>query len=281
VTTWTGRTARTARWTGFYAFVALTWLPILFVFYWMVATSVKSFVQNASIPPLFLPWVDFEPTGENWAQILAEAEFWHTAWNSLVVAAGCTALSLALGVPCAYGVAKWRYRWLAGSLLLLRIAPGVVFLVPWFILFTRLGWVDSYRALILTHAIVSLPLVTWLMIGFFEDLPRDLDEAARIDGCTSFEHFWLIALPLVKPGLITATILSFIASWNNFLFSLILAQHRTRTLPVILIGYMSFEATQWGKLAAAATLVTLPVLLLTLLVQKHIVKGLTVGAVKG
>jgi multiple sugar transport system permease protein len=275
------RAGRVARWTGFYAFIGFTWVPIVFVFYWMVATSVKTFLQNASIPPLLWPWVDFAPTVENWTAMLAESEFWRTGWNSLVVAVGCTALSLALGIPCAYGVAKWRYRGLAAGLLLLRIAPGVVFLVPWFVLFTKLGWVDSYRALILTHAIVSLPLVTWLLIGFFEDLPRDLDEAARIDGCSAYDHFWRIALPLVRPGLVTAAILSFIASWNNFLFSLILAQSRTRTLPVILINYMSFEATQWGKLAAASTVVTLPVLLLTLVVQRHIVKGLTVGAVKG
>jgi multiple sugar transport system permease protein len=272
---------RVLRWSGFYVFVALTWIPIVFVFYWMVATSVKTFLQNASIPPLLLPWLHFEPTGENWSAMLAETEFWRTGWNSLVVAAGCTALSLGLGVPCAYGIARWRYRTVAATLLLLRVAPGVVFLVPLFILFTKLGWVDSYRALILTHAIVSLPLATWLLVGFFEDLPRDLDDAARVDGCSAYDHFWRIALPLVKPGLITAAILSFIASWNNFLFSLILAQSRTRTLPVILINYMSFEATQWGKLAAASTVVTLPVLLLTLLVQRHIVKGLTVGAVKG
>ncbi|HEV8676763.1 MAG TPA: carbohydrate ABC transporter permease [Methylomirabilota bacterium] len=272
---------RALRWAGFYAFIAFTWVPIFFVFYWMVATSVKTFLQNASIPPLLFPWWGFEPTAENWTAMFAETEFWGTAWNSLVVAAGCTALALGLGIPCAYGVARWRYRGLAASLLLLRIAPGVVFLVPWFILFTKLGWVDSYRALILTHAIVSLPLVTWLLVGFFEDLPRDLDDAARVDGCSVYDHFWRIALPLVKPGLITAAILSFIASWNNFLFSLILAQSRTRTLPVILLNYMSFEATQWGKLAAASTVVTLPVLLLTLLVQRHIISGLTTGAVKG
>src|SRR5262249_19250250 len=162
----------------------------------------------------------FAPTAENWTAMLAETEFWRTAWNSLVVGAGCTALALGLGIPCAYGVAKWRYRRLAAGLLLLRIAPGVVYLVPWFILFTKLGWVDSYRALILTHTIVSLPLVTWLLVGFFEDLPRDLDDAARVDGCSVYDHFWRVALPLVKPGLITAAILSFIASWNNFLFSL-------------------------------------------------------------
>jgi len=277
----TYRWKRILGWVAFYAFILFTWVPIFFVFYWMVATSLKTFLQNASIPPLFLPYVHFEPTLENWSLIFGESQFWQTAWNSLVVAAGCTALSLVVGIPCAFGVAKWRYKRLAASLLLLRIAPGVVFLVPWFILFTKLHLVDTYPALILTHSIVSLPLATWLMIGFFEDLPPDLEEAARIDGCSIYGHFWRIALPLVKPGIITATILSFIASWNNFLFSLILAQNRTRTLPIILISYMSFEATEWGKLAAASTLVTLPVILLTLFVQRHIVKGLAVGAVKG
>ena len=141
--------------------------------------------------------------------------------------------------------------------------------------------IDTYTALILTHLIVALPLVLWVMIGFFEDVPGELIEAARIDGCSNFSAFLRVALPLVKPGIVATAILSFIFSWNNFLFSLIIAGFKTRTLPIAVYNFLSYEEINWGGLTAAATIITLPVLILSLFVQKHIVRGLTFGALKG
>jgi len=128
---------------------------------------------------------------------------------------------------------------------------------------------------------VALPLVLWVMIGFFEDVPSELIEAARIDGCSNFSAFIRVALPLVKPGIVATAILSFIFSWNNFLFSLIIAGFKTRTLPIAVYNFLSYEEINWGGLTAAATIITLPVLILSLFIQKHIVRGLTLGALKG
>jgi multiple sugar transport system permease protein len=162
-----------------------------------------------------------------------------------------------------------------------RIIPGISYLIPWYILFRNLKMVDTYLALILTHLVVGLPIVIWVMIGFFEDIPPELREAAMIDGCTDYGAFLRVAVPLVKPGVVATGILSFIFSWNNFLFSVILAGRNTRTLPIAVFNMIGYEEINWGPLAAAATLITLPVVILTLIIQRHIVAGLTFGAVKG
>jgi multiple sugar transport system permease protein len=141
--------------------------------------------------------------------------------------------------------------------------------------------VDTHLALILTHLILTLPLTIWIMVPFFEDLPRDMEEAALIDGCSWYGVLWRIALPLTKPGTVAAAILSFIFSWNNFLFALILGGDKTRTLPVAVFQFMTFEEVNWGAVAAAATLICLPVILLALVIQRHLVSGLTLGGVKG
>jgi multiple sugar transport system permease protein len=140
--------------------------------------------------------------------------------------------------------------------------------------------VDTYGALILSHLVVGLPIIIWVMIGFFEDVPPDLEDASLIDGCSYWSTFWRVALPLVKPGVVATAILSFVFSWNNFLFSVILAGRQTRTLPIAVFNMISYEEINWGTLAAAATMITLPVLVLALIVQRHIVTGLTFGAVK-
>src|SRR5262249_14570644 len=144
----------------------------------------------------------------------------------------------------------------------------------------HLRLVDTYGALILTHLIVGLPIIIWVMIGFFEDVPAELEDASLIDGCSYFGTFWRVALPLVKPGVVATAILSFVFSWNNFLFSVILAGRQTRTLPIAVFNMISYEEINWGTLAAAATLITLPVLLLALIVQRHIVTVLRLGAAK-
>src|SRR4029077_9282458 len=163
------------------------------------------------------------------------------------------------------------------GILTARMAPGIGYLIPWFILFTKAKMIDTYSALVLTHLIVALPLVLWVMIGFFEDVPGDLIEAARIDGCSNWAAFLRIAIPLAKPGIVATGILAFIFSWNNFLFSLIVAGFKTRTLPIAVYTSPPYEERNGGGIPAAPTVITLPVLALALLVQKHIVRGLTLG----
>ena len=154
------------------------------------------------------------------------------------------------------------------------------YLIPWYVLFSRAGLIDSYTALIVTHLIVSLPLVTWILVGFFEDLPLELEEAARLDGCTIYGAFLRVMLPLARPGLIAASIISLIFSWNNFIFSVVLAGSRTSTLPLAAFKLLNFASFSWGALTATAVLITLPIVILALVLQRYLVSGLTVGGVK-
>ena len=263
---------------AFYAAVIAVMLPTVFVFYWMITLSLKPQVEAAGYAPSFF-W--FSVTFKGYVDVFAKNPFLLYTWNSLVVATGCTFLALIVGLPCAYSIAHWRQRGLALTILVARIIPGISYLIPWYILFRNLKMVDTYQALILTHLVVGLPIVIWVMIGFFEDIPTELREAALIDGCTDYGAFLRVAVPLVKPGIVATSILSFIFSWNNFLFSVILAGRNTRTLPIAVFNMIGYEEINWGPLAAAATLITLPVIILTLIIQRHIVAGLTFGAVKG
>jgi multiple sugar transport system permease protein len=262
-------------WT--YVLLILLLIPFLFPLAWMLLSSLKTQVQNTAYPPVLV----FTPTLGNYREVFQKNPFFTFTVNSLVVALGSTGLALLFGLPGAYAIARFKRTGIALGILTARMAPGIAFLIPWFILFTKAKMIDTYTALILTHLIVALPLVLWVMIGFFEDVPGDLIEAARIDGCTHGAAFLRIAIPLAKPGIVATGILAFIFSWNNFLFSLIIAGFKTRTLPIAVYSFLSYEEINWGGLTAAATVITLPVLLLALFVQKHIVRGLTAGAVKG
>lgn len=267
-----------ARSLGFYGLVIFFMLPTVFVFYWMITLSLKPQLEAAAYPPSFFR---FTLTFQGYVEVFAKHPFLLYTWNSLVVATGCTLLGLLVGLPAAYSIAQWRQRGLALTILVARIIPGISYLIPWYILFRNLRMVDTYQALILTHLVVGLPIIIWVMIGFFEDIPPDLREAALIDGCTEYGSFLRVAVPLVKPGIVATAILSFIFSWNNFLFSVILAGRNTRTLPIAVFNMIGYEEISWAPLAAAATIITLPVVILTLIIQRHIVAGLTFGAVKG
>jgi len=266
------------RTAGFYALVIIVMLPTVFVFYWMITLSLKPQVEAAGYPPSFFR---FTVTFKGYVEVFSKHPFLLYIWNSFVVATGCTLLGLIVGLPAAYSIAHWHQNGLALVVLAARIIPGISYLIPWYILFRNLKMVDTYQALILTHLVVGLPIIIWVMIGFFEDIPPELRDAALIDGCSYYGAFLRVAVPLVKPGIVATSILSFIFSWNNFLFSVILAGRNTRTLPIAVFNMIGYEEINWGPLAAAATLITLPVIILTLIIQRHIVTGLTFGAVKG
>ena len=262
---------------AFYLVLLLILAPFLFVFYWMFLSSFKTQVQNTAIPPI---WAVL-PNLQNYRDVFITNPFAQYTLNSLIIAAGATLLGMFLGIPAAYSIARYKQEGLGLAILTARITPGISFLIPWFILFTGLKLVDTYVAMILTHLIITLPLIVWMLVGFFEDLPEDLADAALVDGASVFGHFARIALPLVRPGIAAAAILAFIFSWNNFMFSLVIASYRTKPLPVAVFNFMSYTEINWGGLTAAASIITLPVMLLILLVQRNIVRGLVVGAVKG
>jgi len=268
---------RTIRKAAFYGLLLILFFPFFFVFAWMIEGAFKTQVQNTAIPPLLV----FKPTLDNFHTVFSRNPMGRFLLNSAIVGSGATLLALVFGLPAAYGIARYKQKRLPVAILVARIMPGISFLVPWFIMFSKVKLIGSYTALILAHLLVTLPMTIWLMIGFFEDIPKKLDEAALIDGCNPFQAFFRVSLPLTKPGIAASAILSFIFSWNNFLFSLVLSSQQTRPLPVAVFSFISYTQIDWGGLNAAATIVTLPVLIMILFVQKHMVRGLTLGSVKG
>jgi len=261
-------------------YVGLGWLVVgafMLPFLWMVLGSFKTTVDFLSYPPVLL----FQPTLENYRQVFADNAFARYVLNSLLVAAGATFLGLLLGIPAAYALARWRRSAMGIVLLAARMAPGIAFLIPLFVLFLQFHLVGSYVSLIASHLIFTLPLTVWLMVGFIEALPVEIEQSALIDGCSVPGVLLRVVVPLTAQGIAATSILSFIASWNNFLFALVLANENTKTLPVAVLGYIGYTSIQWGTLMAASCLITTPVLVLALCVQKYIVRGLVAGAVTG
>lgn len=262
------------------AYAGLGWLVVggfMLPFLWMLLGSFKTTVDFLSYPPV---WV-FRPTLENYRQVFADNAFVRYVLNSLVVATGATIAGLLLGIPAAYALARWRRTAMGIVLLAARMAPGIAFLIPLFVLFLQFNLVGSYVSLIASHLIFTLPLTVWLMVGFIEALPVEIEQSALIDGCSIPGVLLRVVVPLTAQGIAATSILSFIASWNNFLFALVLASEQTKTLPVAVLGYIGYTSIQWGTLMAASCIITTPVLVLALCVQMYIVRGLVAGAVTG
>ena len=260
----------------FYAWAVLLCLPPLFVFAWMILTGLKTGVQNISYPPLFV----FVPTLENFRAVFEQYNFFRYLMNSLIIAVLATGTSLVLGLPAAYSIAKYRQGRIGILILIARMTPFVSYLLPWYIIFRYLGLIDTYTALATTHLIITMPMVIWLMVSFFEGMPSELEDAAMIDGCSRWQSFIRIVLPLMRNGIATAAIMAFIFSWNQFLFSLILSGPKTKTVPVAVYNFISYGKIDWAGIGAAATLIVLPVSVFAFFVRKSIVQGLTMGALK-
>ena len=215
---------------------------------------------------------------------MQKGDFTQQFKTSLIVGACSTALALAIGVPAAYTVSKYRFRGNADSqfwVLSTRMAPAVAVLIPYFLVFQKLRLIDTYPAIIVMHLTVNLVLVIWLMKGFFSDIPEELSEAALVDGCTHWGAFVRVNLPLAKGGIVCAAILSFIFSWNELMFALILSGSSVKTAPVGVMNFIGFEEVAWGPLMAATIVLLVPIVVFVSLVQRALVRGLTFGAVKG
>ena len=183
-------------------------------------------------------------------------------------------------MPAGYGIARGKATKFAILILVARMTPALSYLIPLFLLFQMTGLVGTITALVITHLVITIPIIVWIMIGYFENVPMELEDAARIDGATTWQAFRHVALPLARPGIVVGGILAFIFSWNNFIFSVVLGGKNSRTLPSAVYNSLTFEQISWGPLAAAALLVTLPVLLVTVLAQRQIVAGLSAGGLK-
>jgi multiple sugar transport system permease protein len=261
----------------FYLIVMGIALVVLFPFLWMLSSSFKTQVDIIAWPPKFI----FTPTLQNYLKVFGEQNFLKYFMNSTIVGAVSVGLSLLLGLPAAYSIARYAQRKLAVFILLARLMPGISFLMPWYIIFSRLNLMDSYVALILSHMLIALPIVVWIMSTYFSTIPPEMEESAMVDGATRQYAFFAIILPLSGPGIITATTLSFIFSWNNFMFSQVLSMEKTKTLPIAVYNFVSYAEVDWGGVMAAAVAIMAPAIILTMIFQKYVVKGLTMGAVKG
>ena len=252
-------------------------IPMLFPLYWMLVSAFRLQVDIIQWPPRFF----FTPTLRNFERVFGEQNFLLYLENSAIVGIGAVLVSLVIGLPAAYSIARFRQRRLLMLILVARVMPGICFLLPWFIIFSRLRLMDTFIALTLSHILIILPVVVWVVSAYIETIPVELEDSAMVDGATRQRAFLSIILPLSMPGVITATTLSFIFSWNNFMFAQVLSMARTRTLPIAIFNFMGYAEIDWGGVMASAVTIITPAIILTMFFQKYVIKGLTVGAVKG
>lgn len=258
--------------------LALVWS--LGPLYWMYSTAFKPGRLDRIVPPVVI----FQPTLENFRQLLATTPFTQYLYNTLIIASATTVLSLTFGAMAAYSFARFRYP---GSdilplfYLVMRMLPRFVLVIPYYLLMRSFGLLNTHSGLILAYLTFSLPFVIWMMIGFFKEIPVELEEAGMVDGANRLTVLARIVLPLAMPGLAATAIFAFLLGWNELLFSLVLAGRDTRTLAQVPLTFTSDRGTDWGLVMAAGSLVLLPVIAFALSVQKYIIRGMTMGAVKG
>jgi len=259
---------------GLMAVVAL--LP----YAWTLATSFKRRADILSTPPT---WIK-DPSWFNYHNVLIERGFDFYLLNSLIIGLASTLIALTVGTLAAYAFS--RYKVPAGNhlffyILATRLGPPIAYALPMYFLFSRLELLNTHIGVSIAHAAFNLVLVVWMMKTFFDEIPRELEEAAKLDGCTAGQIFTRISLPLALPGLVTVAIFVFIFSWNEMLFALILSAGSTNTLPVMIPTLVQHTGTLRGEVAAAAIVQTIPVIIFTFIAQRHLIRGLTFGAVKG
>jgi multiple sugar transport system permease protein len=252
-----------------------------FPFVYMLLTSLKTPLETISVPPRLLP---SEWTVANYVSALSRDGVLASFINSIVTATLSTLISLVLALPAAYAVVRYKTRtgrFFIVAALVTRMVPPIVIGVPMIGIFHNLGLSDTSVALAIAHTTISLPLSIWLMSSFFEAVPAELEEAAKIDGCSRLGALWRVVIPVTSGGVAVTAIFAFLASWNEFLFALLLTSVRAQTTPVVIANFQTQFGLDWGSMTALAVVYSVPVILLTLLLQRHIVAGLTLGAVKG
>jgi ABC-type glycerol-3-phosphate transport system permease component len=269
--------------TGRLATAAIATLLLIWAFpiYWMIVSSVtpdERLFGGVSLLPS-------DPIASHYAALFTERRFWVPVANSLIVAGATTVLAIVFGVPAAYAIARLRFRgcgFIGAAILAVSVFPQIAILSPLFLLLRAAGLIDTYPGLVLPYLTFSMPLAVWLMAAFFRQLPRDLEEAAIMDGASRVRAAVEIMLPLAAPGIATTAILTFLYAWNEFLFALSFTLGPERqTVPVAIALFRGQYQVPWGQVLAAAVVASLPVAFVVLAFQRRIVSGLTAGAVKG
>ncbi len=248
---------------------------------WAVIVSLKSEKEVLAYPPRVI----FEPTFQNYLDaIFGGLSIAPSLVTSLIIATATTVLTIIIAVPAAYTFARLDLRgkkWLGFYTLATQMVPPVGLVIPYFLILNKIGWLDSYQGMITVYLTFSLPFAIWLMVSYMEDIPREMEEAALLDRANRFETLWYVILPQVRGGIAVTVIFIFLNAWNEFLFAVQLGGNTVRPVTVAMYNFISVEQTLWAKLSAAALVAMLPTIIIGIAAQKWIVKGLTVGAVKG
>jgi multiple sugar transport system permease protein len=248
---------------------------------WALLTSFKTERDVLAYPPVLF----FTPTLNNYREVLfGSASILPNLWSSLVVTSSATILTMAFAIPAAYALARLRYPFKRASgfyVLVTQMLPPVGLVIPYYLALQRLGALDTYSGMVTIYLTFSLPFAIWLMVSYFEDVPYEMEEAALLDHAGRWGALWHVVLPQVQGGIAVTTVFVFLNAWNEFMFAVVLGGNNVRPVTVAMFNFISVEQTQWAKVAAGAMVAMAPVILLGLVAQKHIVKGLTVGAVKG
>jgi multiple sugar transport system permease protein len=261
-------------------YVGLFLIFVLAPLYWVAVTSIKPVSDYLTTPPV---WFPAEPTIVHYTAALFAYRGLAGLINSLVVATATTALSALLGTLMGYSLARFNTGGphLSFWVLSQRFLPPIAIVLPVFLLYRGWGLYDTRIGLVLIYTVITLPLSVWMMYAYFRQLPKEMEEAALVDGCTRFGAFWRVALPLAVPGIVVAAVFAFIFVWTEFFFALNLTSRNAFTLPTIFRSFLGFQASQYGEASALAVTSLVPSIILGMLVQRHLVRGLTLGAVQG
>jgi multiple sugar transport system permease protein len=268
---------RIVLWAAAGALLAVWAFPVI----WGLLTSFKTERDVLAYPPVWL----FKPTLDNYREVIfGTSSILPNLASSIVVASASTLLTMLIAVPAAYALARLRYPGRKASgfyVLATQMLPPVGLIIPYYLVLQKLGLLDTYSGLTAIYLTFSLPFAIWLMVSYFEDVPYEMEEAALLDRAGRLRALWFVILPQVRGGIAVTTVFVFLNAWNEFLFAVVLGGNRVRPVTVAMFNFISVEQTQWARLAAGAMLAMAPVIVIGLFAQRHIVKGLTVGAVKG
>ena len=268
--------SRVAVLAGSVLLVGYVAFPIL----WLARLSILPETLLIELPPAWL----FTPSLSGYREVLTLHPFFRYLQNSLVVAVCSSAGAIAIGLPAAYSFVRFRYHGretLSLAVLCVHVMPPIAMIIPLFVIYSRLGLLDTRLGLIVTHISLTLPLSVWLLRGFVLRVPVELEEAAQVDGCGRLEALWRVVIPIMAPGIAATAVLTFLYSWNDFIYAVILTGRGARTLPVMISGFITERAVYWDRVAAAGMLVLLPTAILGVAVQRYLATGLAAGAVKG
>jgi multiple sugar transport system permease protein len=262
-----------------YVLVVLALVAFMFPILWLFLTSIKPSTETFAYPPSIV----FQPTLDSYVQVFGQSDFPRFLLNSVIVGTLSTVVALTVALPAAYALARMHVRGggaLVAAALIPQMLPVIVVVIPIYMIFRSVGLLDNILALAFTYLALTVPISIWILWNFVRDLPVELDEAALVDGASRFQILTKVILPLVRPGLAAAAVICLLYTWNEFLYALILTGRDAKTAPVAIVGFMTNKEILWGRMAAAGTVVLVPVLAFAIVAHRHLVHGLVSGSGK-